>query len=83
MKRHLVLLLIGILALVGCKTADRKADLHEDNSFREMRTELMQQLRAVGATRAQMRDLERQLDVMERQMKRMERQMERMEKTTE
>lgn len=78
----LSLLLFGCLVVAGCKTAEKSAG-DEEISFREMRTQTIQQMRAAGASSAQIREMERQLDVMERQMKQMQRQMEKMEAVEE
>lgn len=82
MKRFLPPILVASLVLLGCKTAEKSAG-DEEFSFREMRKQTIQQMRAAGASSAQIREMERQLDVMERQMKQMQRQMEKMEAVEE
>ena len=83
MKRFLLPLLAASFVLLGCKTAEKSAEDDEEVSFREMRTQTIQQMRAAGASSAQIREMERQFDVMERQMKQMQRQMEKMEAAEE
>ncbi len=83
MKTLLPWLLLGCLSFTGCKTAGKSASDDAEIPFREMRTQMIQQMRAAGASSAQIRDMERQLDVMERQMKQMERQMEKLDSANE
>ena len=89
MKRLALLLLLAALPLAGCRTSDSHghADSHwyagsheEELSLKEMRADIIAQMRAAGATPAQIREVERQLDAMARQIKALEHQAERMEK---
>ena len=83
MKRLALLLLLAALPLAGCRTSDSHghAGSHEEElSLKEMRADIIAQMRAAGATPAQIREVERQLDAMARQMKALEHQAERMEK---
>jgi len=81
MKRFLLPIMVACLALVGCRTASHPADADDEPSLREMRSELIQEMRAAGATPAQVRNLERQLEVLERQMKKMQRELEKNDKS--
>lgn len=69
----------------GCHTTDAsKAQGHtgeEELSLKEMRAEIIAQMRAAGASPAQIREVERQLDAMARQMKSLEHQAEKMERS--
>lgn len=55
--------------MTGCRTAHQKAEENDDFSIGEMRTTLVEQMKAAGATPAQIREMQRQMDLMERQVK--------------
>jgi len=79
MKRFAVALLTASLALAGCKTVEHQAETEAEIPMSELRTQVIQQLRAAGASRAQIREVERQLEAVERQMKQMQRQVKKLE----
>jgi len=75
------MLLLAGLTLTGCRTAHQKAEEKDEFSIREMRATLIEQMKASGATPAQIRETERQMDVMERQLKNVQKQLHHMDNT--
>ena len=78
MKRLVLVLLVASLALTGCRTAHQKAEENDDFSISEMRATLVEQMKAAGATPAQIREMHRQMDLMERQVKDVQKQLNHM-----
>lgn len=78
-----ITLLAACLAVAGCRTNKAEPDAGEEASLREMRTEVVRQLRAAGASPAQIREVERQLELAERQVRQAEKQMKRLEEAAE
>ena len=75
-------LAVLLLAPAGCRTGkDNKSDGETAAAMRDMRKELIEQMKTSGATPAQIREMQRQMDLMEKQMKQLERQMEQMDKS--
>jgi Tfp pilus assembly protein PilO len=76
----LLILIAAAITSAGCQTTKQERTSEDELPIREMRAELMREMKAGGATPAQLREMRRQLDALERQMKKLQRQLKRLEK---
>jgi TolA-binding protein len=73
---------VAIIAVLGtaCRTTKESSGDDLGASMHELHTQVIEQMRAAGASASQIREVEKQLDKVEREARRMEKQMEKLEK---
>lgn len=78
-----LILIAAAITSAGCRTTKHEQKSEDEIPIREMRAELMREMKAGGATPTQLREMQRQFDALERQMKKLQRELKRLEKASE